>query len=454
MKENKMANEPVSKLMITMGIPMIISMALQALYNIVDSAFVSNIKNGGEAALNAMTLAFPFQMLMVAIGVGTGVGVNALIAKSLGANDEKKAGKTASVSVVLGAIITAMFMIFGFFGVDGFIRMQTANEQVASLASTYLKICTICSFGIVYFSIFEKYLQATGLSVYSTIGQICGAVVNIILDPILIYGLFGLPEMGVTGAAIATVVGQIFGAATLLIFHLKKNKSVILTSQEIRFDAQITKEIYSIGLPAIIAQALMSIMTFGMNVILVGISENMQTAYGLYYKIQQFILFCAFGMRDAITPITSFAYGMRDRKRINESIRYGCLYTTVIMAVGFVGVELFAPQLVRIFGLSGETEQLCLSATRIISLSFIFAGLNIATQGIFQGTDGGKQVMIIAFGRQLVFILPIAYLFAEMIGNGAAEWLVWTSFPIGECITFVIAFIMLRKMKVAVIDRM
>ena len=440
--------------MVTMGIPMIISMALQALYNIVDCAFVSNMKTGGEAALNAMTLAFPFQMLMVAIGVGTGVGVNALIAKSLGGNDEKKAGKTASVSVALGIIITVIFMLFGVFGVKAFISMQTANSEVAEMAVTYLRICTIGSFGIVYFSIFEKYLQATGLSVYSTIGQICGAVINIILDPILIYGAFGLPEMGVTGAAVATVAGQISGAAILLFFHLKKNRSVIITRQEICLDMNIIREIYAIGLPAIIAQALMSIMTFGMNVILIGISENMQTAYGLYYKIQQFILFCAFGMRDAITPITSFAYGMKNRQRINESIRYGCLYTTVIMAVGLLGAELFAPQLARIFGLSGETEQLCLSATRIISLSFIFAGLNIACQGIFQGTDGGTQVMIIAFGRQLVFILPVAYLFALLIRNGAAEWLIWTSFPIGEGLTFIIAFIMLKKMKTEVIDKM
>ena len=448
MEQNKMAEQPVRKLMLSMGIPMIISMALQALYNIVDSAFVSNMPSGGEAALNALTLAFPLQMLMVAIGVGTGVGVNALIAKSLGAKDGKKAGKVASVSIVLGVIITAVFMLFGVLGVKAFVSVQTQNAEVASMAISYLRICTLCSGGIIFFSIFEKYLQATGLSVYSTAGQISGALINIVLDPILIYGWLGLPEMGVIGAAVATVAGQFSGAAVLLYFHLKLNSSVIIQKEEIRLDRQIIKEIYSIGLPAIIAQALMSIMTFGLNIILLSVSENMQTAYGLYYKIQQFILFCAFGMRDAITPITSFAYGMKDQQRINDSIKYGCLYTTIIMAAGLLLVEVFALPLASIFGLSGETEALCISAMRVISLSFIFAGLNVALQGVFQALDGGKQVMVIAFGRQLVFILPIAYLFSRLvIAQNAPSWLIWVTFPLGECITLLIGYLMLASTK-------
>ena len=445
MKENRMAKEPVKKLMLSLGLPMILSMALQALYNIVDSAFVSNMKDGGEAALNALTLAFPLQMLMVAIGVGTGVGVNALIARSLGENNTAKAGKSASVSVFLGFVITFAFMLFGLFGVNSFVNMQTQNSLVADMAKTYLRICTLFSCGIIFFSIFEKLLQATGLSLYSTIGQVAGAVINIVLDPILIYGWLFVPSMGVIGAAVATVIGQISGALIDLLFHLKLNRNVVIKVSEIKADITIIKEIYSIGLPAIIAQALMSIMTLGLNIILLQISENMQTAYGLYYKIQQFVLFCAFGMRDAITPITSFAYGMKNTERVRESIKYGCIYTTIIMLIGFVLVEVFASPLAGVFGLSGETEALCISAMRIISISFVSAGLNIALQGVFQALDGGKEVMIIAFGRQLVFILPIAYLFAKMVLNGSSSALVWWTFPIGELITLLIAYSMLRK---------
>ena len=445
MKENRMATEPVKKLMLSLGLPMIVSMALQALYNIVDSAFVSNMKEGGEAALNALTLAFPLQMLMVAIGVGTGVGVNALIAKSLGADDKEKAGRSASVSVFLGFVITLVFMLFGIFGVNAFVNMQTQNVLVSDMAKTYLRICTLFSCGIIYFSIFEKLLQATGLSLYSTIGQIAGALINIVLDPILIYGWFFIPSMGIIGAAVATVIGQISGALIDICFHLKYNRNVAIRKTEIKADRDIIREIYSIGLPAIIAQALMSIMTFGLNIILLQISENMQTAYGLYYKIQQFILFCAFGMRDAITPITSFAYGMKNSERVKESIKYGCLYTTIIMIAGLLLVEIFASPLAEIFGLSGETEALCISAMRIISVSFVFAGLNIALQGVFQALDGGKEVMVIAFGRQLVFILPVAYLFAEMVRKGSSPSLVWWTFPIGELLTLIIAYYMLRK---------
>ena len=440
-----MATEPVKKLMLSLGLPMIVSMALQALYNIVDSAFVSNMKEGGEAALNALTLAFPLQMLMVAIGVGTGVGVNALIAKSLGADDKEKAGRSASVSVFLGFVITLVFMLFGIFGVNAFVNMQTQNVLVSDMAKTYLRICTLFSCGIIYFSIFEKLLQATGLSLYSTIGQIAGALINIVLDPILIYGWFFIPSTGIIGAAVATVIGQISGALIDICFHLKYNRNVAIRKTEIKADRDIIREIYSIGLPAIIAQALMSIMTFGLNIILLQISENMQTAYGLYYKIQQFILFCAFGMRDAITPITSFAYGMKNSERVKESIKYGCLYTTIIMIAGLLLVEIFASPLAEIFGLSGETEALCISAMRIISVSFVFAGLNIALQGVFQALDGGKEVMVIAFGRQLVFILPVAYLFAEMVRKGSSPSLVWWTFPIGELLTLIIAYYMLRK---------
>ena len=282
---NKMATAPVGKLMLSLGIPMIISMVLQALYNIVDSAFVSNME-GGEAALNALTLAFPVQMLMVAVAIGTGVGTNALLAKSLGQQDHEKACRVAGNAVMLGVIIYVIFLIFGIFGVDIYIMSQTKNPVIQDMAVTYLRICCVASFGIVFFSIYEKLLQATGLSLYSTIAQIAGAVVNIVLDPVLIYGLCGLPEMGVAGAAYATIIGQIASFGLALLFHLTKNKSVPFAMRYLKPQLPIIGEIYAIGVPAIIAQALMSIMTYGINIILGAVDEVLVTAYGLYYKIQ------------------------------------------------------------------------------------------------------------------------------------------------------------------------
>lgn len=380
---NKMGTMAVNKLMLGMGIPIIISMVLQAVYNIVDSAFVSNMAEGGEEALNALTLAFPVQMFMVAIGIGTGVGMNALLSKTLGQGDREKVSRIAGNGEFLAIIIYLVFLLFGVFGVRGYISSQTTNPVIVEMAVQYLRICCVISFGIIAFSIFEKLLQSTGLSQYSTIAQVVGAIVNIILDPILIYGLLGLPKMGVTGAAYATVIGQICSGGLALYFHITKNKDVKNGIKFLKPSSKIIKDIYSIGLPAIIAQALMSVMTYGLNVILVGVSENMVTAYGLYYKIQQFILFAAFGLRDAITPIVSFNHGMRNKERIKLGIKYGMKYTLTIMIVGLMVLEIFATPFSRIFGLSGETETLCISAMRIISVSFIFAGANVAFQGIF-----------------------------------------------------------------------
>lgn len=435
----KMGTVPVKKLILSTGIPIIISMMLQALYNIVDSAFVSNME-GGEPALNALTLAFPVQMLMVAIGIGTGVGVNVLLSKSLGQQNEDKAARVARNAIFLGIIITAVFMLFGLFGVKFYVSTQTTNPEIFEMAVTYLRICCIISFGIVFFSIFEKLLQSTGLSIHSTIFQISGALINIILDPIIIYGFFGCPEMGVAGAAYATVIGQIASFVIALFFHLKFNKSVKKGLKYIKPDAGIIKEIYVIGLPAIIAQALMSIMTYGINIILVSVSESLVTAYGLYYKIQQFILFASFGLRDAITPIVSFSHGMQNKKRITDGIKYGIGYTLVIMIIGTLGLEIFANPLCSVFGLSGITESLCVSATRIISISFIFAGINVALQGIFQALNSGVSSLIISVCRQLLFVLPVAWGFSLLVSPSLENaWIVWLTFIISEFVTAAIA---------------
>lgn len=443
---NKMGTMAVNKLMLGMGIPIIISMVLQAVYNIVDSAFVSNMAEGGEEALNALTLAFPVQMFMVAIGIGTGVGMNALLSKTLGHGDREKVSRIAGNGEFLAIIIYLVFLLFGIFGVRGYISSQTTNPVIVEMAVQYLRICCVISFGIISFSIFEKLLQSTGLSQYSTIAQVVGAIVNIILDPILIYGLLGLPKMGVTGAAYATVIGQICSGGLALYFHITKNKDVKNGIKFLKPSSKIIKDIYSIGLPAIIAQALMSVMTYGLNVILVGVSENMVTAYGLYYKIQQFILFAAFGLRDAITPIVSFNHGMRNKERIKLGIKYGMKYTLTIMIVGLIVLEIFATPFSRVFGLSGETENLCISAMRVISVSFIFAGANVAFQGIFQALDSGIESLIISVCRQILFILPVAYGFSLLaIQNPANDWMVWLTFPIGEFVSVVIACIFMKR---------
>ena len=452
---NKMAGMPVKKLMLAMGVPMILSMVLQAVYNIVDSAFVSNMASGGEEALNALTLAFPMQMLMVAIGIGTGVGTNALVAKSLGQDNKEKASKVAGNALFLAIVIYLVFLLFGIFGVRFYISSQTSNAVIFDMAVDYLRICCVISPGIVFFSIFEKLLQAAGHSMYSTIAQIAGAVANIILDPIMIYGLLGCPQSGARGAAYATVIGQCISWILAMIFHLKVNKDISNGLKYLRPSGKIIKEIYAIGLPAIIAQALMSVMTYGLNIILVTISESMVTAYGLYYKIQQFILFAAFGLRDAITPIISFSYGMRSKKRVREGIKYGMLYTLVIMLAGTIVVELFANPFSRVFGLSGVTQELCISAMRIISLSFIFAGTNIAFQGIFQALDGGLESLIVSVCRQFIFVIPVAWLFAGLIkGAAGMEWVVWTTFPIAEVISAVIALFLMKRInkKIAVLN--
>lgn len=445
-KENKLGTMEVNKLMLSMGIPMVISMVLQAVYNIVDSAFISNMAHNGEEALNALTLAFPVQMFMVAISIGTGVGANALLSRSLGQGDKEKVNMTSGNAMFLGAVIYIVFLLFGIFGVNTYISTQTSNDLIKEMASDYLSICTIISFGIVFFAMFEKLLQSTGRSIFATIAQIAGAVTNVILDPIMIYGLLGCKEMGVKGAAYATVIGQIVSMVLGLVFHLRFNVEIKNSLKYCRPNIMIIKQIYTIGLPAIIAQALMSFMTYGLNIILVKVGESYVTAYGLYYKIQQFILFAAFGLRDAITPIVSFNYGMGSKERVRKGVKFGLLYTTVVMLVGFVALEIFASPLSSVFGLSGETQRICISAMRVISVSFVFAGINIALQGVFQGINSGIPSLVISLLRQFVLVLPVAYLFTIIAKeNNSLDFLIWTTFIIAEVVTSIVAVILFKK---------
>ena len=296
------------------------------------------------------------------------------------------------------------------------------------------------------FAIFEKTLQAAGHSLCSTIAQILGAVTNIVLDPILIYGLLGCPEMGVKGAAYATVIGQIVSFIAALVFHIKFNKSVRIKPHDLKPSLKIIGTIYSVGFPAIISQALISVMTYGMNLILNGIGENMVTAYGLYYKIQQFLLFAAFGMRDAITPITAFSCGMGDERRIKDCVKFGHLFTAIIMLAGCAVLEIFAVPFSEIFGLSGETQALCISAIHIISIGLVFAGINIAFQGIFQALGSGIGSLAVSVCRQLLFVFPTAIIFAHIAKlNYELNWLLWAVFPIAEVLTVVVSVLIFLK---------
>lgn len=397
-------------------------------------------------ALNALTLAFPLQILMVAVGIGTGVGANVLVAKSLGAGGHERANKAAGNAAFLGAVIFLVFLLFGIFGAELYINSQTSNPVIAEMGTDYLRICCVFSFGMSMFAVYEKLLQATAHSVCSTIAQIAGAVTNIILDPIMIYGWLGCPEMGVKGAAYATVIGQIVSFVVALVFHLKVNKVISNKLCYFKPSANVIGQIYAIGLPAIISQALISVMTYGLNLILGSISEAMVTAYGLYYKIQQFLLFAAFGMRDAIMPITAFSFGMGDKNRVRDCVKYGQLYTGVIMLAGFIALEIFAVPFAQLFGLSGETQALCVSAMHIISICFVFVGVNIAFQGVFQALGGGMESLIVSVCRQLLFVFPFAWFLAGIVkADSTLNWTMWTVFPIAEILTAVVTFVLFRR---------
>lgn len=441
-ENNKMKNEPVNKLMLQMGVPMILSMALQAVYNIVDSAFVGNMKEGSEAALNALTLVFPIQMLMVALAIGTGVGVNALLARTLGQRNREKASKVAGNGLFLATVIYIICVLFGLFGIKTYISSQTRNALVLSMSVDYLRICCLLSFGVVFFSIFEKLLQATGRSLYSTIGQVTGAVINMILDPVLIYGF----NLGVQGAAYATVIGQILSALLLVVFHMRLNKEFDHGLTYTKPNKRIIKEIYSIGLPAIIAQALMSFMVYAMNLIL-KFDASAQTAYGLFYKVQQFVLFMAFGLRDAITPIIAFSYGMQNKKRVKDGIKYGLIYTIVLMVAGTLITELFPNFFATLFN-AGQSRIYFISAVRIISISFLFAGINIAFQGVYQALNGGMESLVVSLLRQAILILPLAWGFSKLVIQYDMDVsLIWYAFVITEVLSCVVGWVFLRRIE-------
>lgn len=450
--QNKMATEPIAPLMFRIGLPIVLSMMLQAAYNIVDSAYLSNMKEAGEEALAALGLSFPIQLLMIAVAVGTGVGTNALVARCLGQNDRDRASLAVGNATLMAILISIVFVIFGFVGVDAYVESQSAggtmDPVILAMAKDYLRINCCVPFGIVLFSVYEKALQATGRSLYSTIAQVVGAIVNIVLDPIMIYGWLGCPEMGVKGAAWATVIGQIASAVLAFWFHLKKNTELENKIGYLRPNFGIIRQIYAIGLPAIISQALLTVMTYGLNLILGAMPEvgqNAVTVYGLYCKIQQLVIFASVGMRDVITPVVSFNYGAHNRERVRQGIRWGLGYTVILMAVSLVVIEAFAGPLTGFFSLSGTTYQMCVDCIRIVSLGFVFAGLCVAFQGVFQALECGIESLVISLGRQVVFVLPTAWLLAKQVTGLENSSVVWWSFLIAEALTLAVTLLMYRR---------
>ena len=447
--QNPMAVEPIPRLMARIGAPIVLSMILQAAYNVVDSAYLARMADGGEAALTALSLAFPVQLFMVAVSIGTGVGTNALLARLLGQGDREQANRTVGNAQFIALCITVVFMLFAAVGVRPYVYSQSAGgsigRDILESAIAYLHICCGVPVGIVMFSVYEKVLQATGRSLYSTIAQITGAVVNIVVDPVLIYGIFGLPAMGVRGAAWATVLGQLVSMGLGLLFHLHFNKEISNSFRYWRPSRSAILRIYAIGLPAIISQALLTVMTYALNLILAAIpqvGQNAVTVYGLYYKIQQLIIFAAFGVRDAITPIVSFNFGMRSRTRVQQGIHWGLGYTAALMLLGCLGVELFAQPLAGLFSLSGTTHEMCVSCMRTVSLGFLFAGLCIAFQGVFQALGRGVESLIISLCRQVLFVLPPVWALSQLITGPENVAIAWWPLALGEAATLAVALVL------------
>lgn len=444
---NKMGVEPLKQLFWKMGLPMIISMVLQALYNVVDSIFVANMEGTGALANEALTIAFPIQIMIIAVGVGTGVGLNARLSKSLGEKNAEKANCVAGNGIFLALVIYAVFLLFGILGAKWFIGLFTTQTAVLEMGTSYLRICTCFSLGSIGFTIYERFLQATGKTLYSTIAQISGALCNIILDYIFIFPC----KMGVAGAALATVIGQFLSLFTAMAFHYFANKEINGALKYIHPNASIIKGIYRIGASAALMQALLSIMMAGMNAIL-GHAQADSTilvgSFGIYYKIQQIALFSAFGLSNTIITILSFNYGMRNRKRSKECIRYGIIDTLITTLILTVLFEVIAEPLSMLFALSGGSSQalvsVCAKATRVASLGYLFMGFSVAVQGILQALGyAGKPLMLSLF-RLIIFVFPTAYLFT--LSPNVLD-LVWWTFPIAEVLTAFFAYIFLQQAK-------
>lgn len=437
-KENKMGVMPENKLLISMAVPMMLSMLVQALYNVVDSIFVARIS---EDALTAVSLAFPMQNLMIAIGSGTGVGINALLSKSLGEKNQSLANKTAHNGILLMLFSYIACALFGIFGSRWFFTTQTDSEVLIEYGYDYLFVVMLFSFGLFGQFITERLLQATGRTIYSMYTQGLGAIINLILDPIMIFGLLGCPAMGITGAALATVIGQIAAALLGLWFNIKKNPEIQLSLKQLVPSGKIIKKIYSVGVPSIIMGSIGSVMNYGMNRILMGFSSTAAAVFGVYFKLQSFFFMPVFGLNNGMVPIIAYNYGARKKDRIMKTFKLSVVYAVGIMFVGLLIMQIFPKQLFLLFEASEDMLSIGVPALRIISTSFLFAGYCIVAGSMLQALGHGFLSMVNSIARQLVVLLPVAYLLS-LTGNLNAIWL---SYPIAEVVSLSLCSVFLYR---------
>jgi len=437
-RENKMGTMPVNRLLITMSIPMIISMLVQALYNVVDSVFVSQIN---ENALTAVSMAFPIQNLMIAVAVGTGVGTNALLSRSLGEKNQEMANKAANNSVFLACASYLVFLIFGLTCSELFYKLQTDIPEIISYGKDYISVVSVLSFGMFLQIAFDRMLQATGRTFFTMFTQGAGAVINIIMDPILIFGWFGFPKMEVAGAALATVIGQIIAAMIGAAMNVAKNTDIRLGIRDMRPDKEVIGRIYSVGLPSIIMSSIASVMTFCMNKILMSFTSTATAVFGVYFKLQSFVFMPVFGLNNGMVPIIAFNYGAKQRQRIMKTMKLAMMYAFGMMAVGLIIFQLFPAVLLEMFNASDAMLAIGVPALRTISISFLFAAFSIISISMLQALGHGIYSMFISVGRQLIVLVPLAYLLAQT-GNLN---LVWLAFPLAEIMSIVLSCIFLRK---------
>ena len=444
LQENKMGTLPINRLLISMSLPMMVSMLIQALYNVVDSVFVAQIN---ENALTAVGMAFPFQNLMIAVAVGTGVGVNAFLSRSLGEKKFDVANQSAENGVFLAVVSYLVFLVAGLLFSRIFFEVQTDIVEIIDYGTEYLFICSTLSFGIFLEIIFERLLQATGRTLYTMFTQGLGAITNIILDPCLIFGLGPFPEMGVAGAAWATVLGQMAAAALAIFFNQKVNVDIHLSLRGFRPSGHIIRTIYAVGVPSIIMSSISSVMTFGMNIILMGFTSTATAVFNVYFKLQSFVFMPVFGLNNGLVPIVAYNYGARKPDRLIRAVKLACCYAVGIMVVGLAIVQLFTPQILLLFNASDYMLSLGVPALRIISTSFLFAGFCVIASSALQALSHGVLSMIMSVVRQLVVLLPVAWLFS-LTGNLT---LVWLAYPRAELSAVLLSILFLRRIYLRVV---
>ena len=437
-KENKMGVMPIQKLLLGMSVPMMISMLVQALYNIVDSMFVARLN---ENALTAVSLAFPVQNLMIAVGTGTGVGVNALVSRSLGEKNTVYANKAANNGVYLSVFSAVAFALLSLFFGRFFFAVQTDDPQIIAYGTSYVYVIGILSIGMFFQFITERLLQSTGKTIYTMFTQGLGAIINIILDPIMIFGLFGFPRMEVAGAAVATVTGQIIAAGLGLWFNRTKNHELHISIRKYKVEKEVVKGIYSVGIHSIILAAIGSVMTFGVNKILMAFTSTAAAVFGVYFKLQSFVFMPVFGLNNGMVPIVAYNYGARKPDRIMKTMRLSIVYAVTIMVAGFAVFQLMPEALLSIFDASEEMVEIGVPALRIISFSFLGAGFGIVSSSVFQALGHGMLSLIVSVLRQLIVILPAAWILARIGGIH----MVWWAFPIAEIFSALVCFLFVKK---------